>query len=71
MLISGGLIVAAIHMSFALQEENIEVNVRPDHNLYFLLGSCAAIVAGGIYNDTLFDQRVYLTIAALNILGIG
>jgi hypothetical protein len=65
------LIVAANHISFAIQEERIEENVRPDNFLYFMLGSCAAIVAGGIYNDTLFDRRAYLTIAGLNMLGIG
>jgi len=58
-------------MSFALQEEIIDENARPENFLYFLLGSCAAIVVGGIYNDTLFNRRAYLTIAGLNILGIG
>lgn len=71
LLVYGGLIVAANHFSFALQEERILENVRPEHYLYFLLGSCIAILAGGIYNDTLFEKRVYLTIAVLNLLGIG
>jgi len=55
LMFSGSLIVAANHMSFALSEKNnLELNVNSDNYFYFLLGSCIAIVAGGIYNDYLF-----------------